>query len=81
MSFIVKEEMEKSHVKEDIAQLLAENIGAKISRAFYDGYADQTIPIYVDGALKVLSQISGKKKASEQLNIILIKHNIQQIHE
>lgn len=73
--------MEKNAVKDEIVRVMSQNLGEKLAKAFYDGYYDQTIPIYTHTAFEVLTDLLGPDKARDSLNVILTKYQLDIIHE
>ena len=70
--------MEKSlAVRGDIFQLIAVTFGVATAKQFQQSYIDATLPIYTDGAKKILEVLLGPPKTHEKLNQIYAKNNME----
>lgn len=70
--------MEKaSVVKQAIVVLVESYLGAPTAKTFSDFYRDETLPIYTDGALKILEDIVGREKARTQIQAIFREQGME----
>ena len=68
-------------VEIDIVKLLAQNYGSDVGKFFYDTNTGEIFPVFLHNAFLVLKESMGSQKAREQLDTILVKHNVVQKYE
>jgi hypothetical protein len=70
--------MEKANlVKEDISDLISHTFGESTAHQFDVSYMDATLPIFTDGAKRVLESFLGAKVTKEKLTEIYQKYNLE----
>lgn len=63
--------------KEEVITLVMQNLGKPAATAFSDAYFGSTMPIFVDTALSILSDLIGDQKARQELTEVLIKYSLK----
>lgn len=66
-------------VKKDISNLLSHYFGEGLSISYYEGYGDETLPIYIHNAYLLLANQIGEQKSKEEINQILTNHSLTSI--
>lgn len=63
-------------VRKDVVELLSHYFGDRIRTAFSDGYREETLPIYVHTAYRLLIEQIGDSKSRKELDRILQKNSM-----
>lgn len=66
-------------IRNEVIELLSHFFGDRIRTAFADGYREETLPIYVHTAYKLLTEQIGNTKSRKELDRILQKHSMTNI--
>jgi len=64
-------------VKDEVVTLIMHNLGKPAANAFAESYATSTMPIFLDTAVSVLSDMVGLQKAQQAMNEILSKNSMK----
>ena len=69
--------MEKNEiVKKEVSTLLSHYFGEKLSSSYYEGYSDETLPIYLHNAYLLLVNQVGEQKSRQEIDTILTSYSL-----
>lgn len=66
-------------IKQEIFKLLSENFGSVTEKTFREFYQDESLPVILNASITVLGDLLGRRKACEELNIILKRFKMEEI--
>ena len=66
-------------VKKEVSTLLSHYFGDKLSSSYYEGYSEETLPIYLHNAYLLLANQLGEQKSRQEIDTILTSYSLHSV--